>query len=434
MQPADIDVWLGLDVGKSSHHACALDHDGNTILDTPVDQDEKQLRRTIAKLQRRGTVLVIVDQPNTIGSLPLTVARDMGARTAYLPGGAMRKAAQLLPGGSKTDRRDARVIASTALRMPETLRDCEPDDETMAALRLLSGWDEDTAHELTRTVNRLRGLLLHLHPALERALAGDRIKSDTALGLLEHYKGPDGLRRAGAARIREYARRHGLKGTAITDAVADAIADAIAEQTVTVPGTRAAESLIPQLASDIRRLRDRRTDISRQVEELLADAPLLTVLTSMPGIAARTASQILLAIGGDISRFKDAAHLAAYAGIAPVTRQSGTSIHGERPARGGNKRLKNALFQTAFVAIRLDPESRAYYDRKRAEGKRHNAAVMCLARRRCNVIYSMLRNGTLYQPGGTHTTTTTTPPRTETTPAHAPRPRQDTTHPRIKRT
>ncbi|WP_205827788.1 transposase [Bifidobacterium thermophilum] len=61
----------------------------------------------------------------------------------------------------------------------------------------------------------------------------------------------------------------------------------------------------------------------------------------MPGIAARTASQILLAIGGDISRFKDAARLAAYAGIAPVTRQSGTSIHGERPTRGGNKRLKN---------------------------------------------------------------------------------------------
>lgn len=139
----------------------------------------------------------------------------------------------------------------------------------------------------------------------------------------------------------------------------------------------------------------------------------------MPGIAARTASQILLAIGGDIGRFKDAAHLAAYAGIAPVTRQSGTSIHGERPARGGNKRLKNALFQTAFAAIRLDPESRAYYDRKRAEGKRHNAAVMCLARRRCNVIYSMLRNGTLYQPGGTHTTTTT-PPRTETTPRTRP--------------
>lgn len=56
MQPGDIDVWPGLDVGKSSHHACALDHDGNTILDTPVDQDEKRLRRTIAKLQRRGTL------------------------------------------------------------------------------------------------------------------------------------------------------------------------------------------------------------------------------------------------------------------------------------------------------------------------------------------------------------------------------------------
>ncbi len=54
---------VGLDVGKSSHHACVLDHDGDTILDTPVDQDEKQLRRIIAEPQRRGTVLVIVASP-----------------------------------------------------------------------------------------------------------------------------------------------------------------------------------------------------------------------------------------------------------------------------------------------------------------------------------------------------------------------------------
>ena len=88
----------------------------------------------------------------------------------------------------------------------------------------------------------------------------------------------------------------------------------------------------------------------------------------------------------------------AYAGIAPVTRQSGTSIHGEHPSRGGNKQLKNALFQSAFAAIRPDTESRAHYERKREQGKRHNAAVMCLARRRCNVLSCMLKNGTLYEP------------------------------------
>ena len=71
------------------------------------------------------------------------------------------------------------------------------------------------------------------------------------------------------------------------------------------------------------------------------------------------------------------------------SRRSGTSIRGEHPSRSGNKNLKRAFFLAAFAALK-DPASRAYNDRKRAEGKRHNAAVMCLARRRCNMIYAML--------------------------------------------
>lgn len=41
MTPDDIDVWAGLDVGKSAHHAHALDRDGDTLYDKPVKQDEK---------------------------------------------------------------------------------------------------------------------------------------------------------------------------------------------------------------------------------------------------------------------------------------------------------------------------------------------------------------------------------------------------------
>ena len=166
---------------------------------------------------------------------------------------------------------------------------------------------------------------------------------------------------------------------------------------ITVPGTLMAETIIPSIAHDIKTIRDRRREVGRQVEKLLEDHPLLTVLTSMPGIGVRTASNILLGIGGDIANFKSSAHLAAYAGISPVTGQSGTSIKGERPSRRGNKRLKNALWQTAFVASTKHPPSVAYYKRKREQGKHHNAAIICLARRRCDVIYSMLKNGTLYQ-------------------------------------
>ena len=60
--------------------------------------------------------------------------------------------------------------------------------------------------------------------------------------------------------------------------------------------------------------------------------------------------------------------------------------------------MKNSLFRSAWVASCHDPLSRLYYERKRAEEKRHNAAVMCLARRRLNVMYAMMKNGTLYEP------------------------------------
>jgi hypothetical protein len=64
--------------------------------------------------------------------------------------------------------------------------------------------------------------------------------------------------------------------------------------------------------------------------------------------------------------------------------------------RGGNHRLKNAMFLAAFVATRHDPHARAYYQRKRDEGKKHNAAVICVARRRCDLILAMLKTATAY--------------------------------------
>jgi transposase len=120
------------------------------------------------------------------------------------------------------------------------------------------------------------------------------------------------------------------------------------------------------------------------------------VLTSMPGIGVRTGARILLDVG-DATAFPTPGHLAAYAGLAPVTRRSGSSIRGEHPPKGGNKQLKRAFFLAAFASL-AHPPSRAYYDRKRAEGKKHNAALICLARRRVDVLHAMLRTKTTYQP------------------------------------
>jgi hypothetical protein len=70
----------------------------------------------------------------------------------------------------------------------------------------------------------------------------------------------------------------------------------------------------------------------------------------MPGVAVRTAATLLVTVG-DGTSFPIAAHLASYAGLAPATKSSGTSIHGEHAPRGGNRQLKRAMFLSAFAAL-----------------------------------------------------------------------------------
>ena len=94
----DYGVFLGLDVGKSDHHAVALDQDGKRLHDAPLPNSEARLLELFAKLAEHGPVLVVVDQPATIGALPVAVARACGLEVAYLPGLAMRRIADLHPG------------------------------------------------------------------------------------------------------------------------------------------------------------------------------------------------------------------------------------------------------------------------------------------------------------------------------------------------
>jgi hypothetical protein len=66
--------------------------------------------------------------------------------------------------------------------------------------------------------------------------------------------------------------------------------------------------------------------------------------------------------------------------------------------RGGNRRLKQVFYQAAFASLHSSPHSRVFYDRKLAEGKKHNQALIALARRRVNVLWAMLRDGTEFDP------------------------------------
>ena len=118
------------------------------------------------RLRKHGTLLVVVDQPATIGALPVAVAQAESITVAYLRGLAMRRIADLHLGEAKTDARD---LASSLKQhgMPHTPRGIRVADENVAELSMLCGYDEDLPKQATATSNRVRGLLTQIHPGLE---------------------------------------------------------------------------------------------------------------------------------------------------------------------------------------------------------------------------------------------------------------------------
>ena len=101
LQHNSIDVFVGVDVGKGQHHAVALDRSGKRLYNKALPNDEAKLRALINELKAYGQLLFVVDQPATIGALPMAVARDEGVLVAYLPGLAMRRIADLHAGEAK---------------------------------------------------------------------------------------------------------------------------------------------------------------------------------------------------------------------------------------------------------------------------------------------------------------------------------------------
>ena len=385
-------VFCGVDVGKAEHHACALDPSGAKLHNKALPNDEAALTAVMSELMAHGRVLVIIDQPASIGALTIAVARNLNIDVAYLPGLAMRRIADLHPGEGKTDARDAYIIADAARTMPHTLRRVGTDDETLSALSVLAGYDDDLAAQSTRLSNRLRDALLHVHPALERLL-GKYIERGGVIDLLVAAPTPAALRALGENGIRTVMA---TRSPRLAKTLPATILDTLHTQTLTVPGTTEFGRVIAGVATQLRQVRTERTALAADIEARLATHPLAQVLTTMPGLGVRTALKILTIVE-DGAAFPTAAHLAAYAGLAPVTRRSGSSIKGETRSQRGNHALKSALFLSAFASL-ADPTSRSYYDKKRAEGKRHNAALICLARRRVDVLFAMLRDQKPYQP------------------------------------
>ena len=388
-----VEVFVGVDIAKGDHYACAVTSTGEEVLARSVRNNETTIRCLIDDAKVHGAVALVIDTTSSAASLLMETAARTQVPVAYVTGLAMRRAADLYAGAAKTDPKDALVLADYARRNADRLSWTQLNDELLVKLRILNGRDTDLAADATRTVNRLRDALLAISPALERAI-GDKLVTNQGLrDVLVSWPTPTALKAAGRSRI---ANRIAKNSPRTTQRLTEAITAALDAQSLTVTAETAWGDTICDLAADLNRICQHRNQLGIDINNAFMEHPLGKVLASLCGFGPRTGARTLAEIG-DPHRFANPGRLASYAGLAPINWQSGTH-NTTRKSRGGNHRLKNAMFQAAFVATQHDPNARAYYQQKRAQGKRHNAAVICVARKRCDIILAMLKTQTPYQP------------------------------------
>ena len=384
-------LWVGIDAGKSEHHCVVVDGDGARVLSRRVANDEAtlgELINAVTTLADGGDLTWAIDLAGGGAALLITLLLDASQRLLYIPGRSVYYASGSYRGDAKSDAKDAAIIADQA-RMRRDLQPLRPGDEITVELRILTARRADLVADRTRAINRLRAQLLEYFPALERAF--DYSNSKAALILLTGYQTPDALRRAGAARLVAWLQKRKARNA---DAVAAAAIEAAHAQHTVLPGQDLAADMVARVAQEVINFDTEIASTETMIEERFRRHRHAEIILSMPGFGFILGAEFLAATGGDMSAFDSADRLAGICGLAPVPRDSGRISGNLKRPRRYHRRLLRTCYLAAQSAARTDPASRAYYDRKRAEGKHHRQAILALARRRLNVLWAMVRDHT----------------------------------------
>ena len=154
--------------------------------------------------------------------------------------------------------------------------------------------------------------------------------------------------------------------------------------------------MLKQFVEQIKFLENQLDELNEMISERLAE--FNSPITSITGIGDVLGASILSEIG-DISRFESADKLAAFAGIDPTVSQSGNFLGTKnKMSKRGSPYLRRAIWLAATAAILHDPAIKAFYDRKKAQGKHHYVCVGYICRKLVNIIFSVLKSGQPYQP------------------------------------
>ncbi|HEX7427907.1 MAG TPA: IS110 family transposase [Mycobacterium sp.] len=294
--------------------------------------------------------------------------------------------------GAKSDPADAHILADMVRTDAHQLRSIGADSSMAQAIKVVARVHKTLIWERTRHVLRLRHVLREYFPAALEAFE-DLDAADT-LELLSKAPDPASAAKLNCSQIRaalKHARRRDLDTKTIR--IQAVLRSQQLGRDAVITGAYAATTR--SIAAVLATLNEQITALEGQVEQHFGRHPDAEIILSQPGMGPLLGARVLGEFGDAPGRYVDAKARKNYAGTSPVTRRSGKrkSVHARFVH---NDRLVDALMLQAQSALRASPGARAYYDKQRARGLNHNAALRQLANRLVGILHGCLKTAIVY--------------------------------------
>lgn len=297
------------------------------------------------------------------------------------------------PSGAKSDASDAYLLARTGRTHWPDLRRLAPDTPLVRELRVLTHDQDSLIEEQTRLLNRLVACLKVYYPVVLQCFTS--MNQRVALDFLQAYPT---LQQAQSASVEDLLHLFAQgRHARCAERVQQVWALVHGPQLPIDPVVDQAKSrYLLALVGQLIELRHAIAEYDKAIQQVFCQHADAVLFTSLPGAAKRLAPRLLAEWGDDRSRYTDAQQIQALAGTAPVVIQSGTYRH-VKMRRACNKPLRRSLTLFAGESLRLEPWAKAYYQRKRGEGKTYAMAIRALANHWVRILYAMWTRRQGYQ-------------------------------------
>lgn len=153
--------------------------------------------------------------------------------------------------------------------------------------------------------------------------------------------------------------------------------------------------MIQEDAARILELRDKIKALDNRIAEIAKSSREAVLVSSLPDFGPTSTAELTGEIG-TIDRFDRESSLALYLGMANLDNSSGKKKESKTP-KIINTRARTAMMTAVDRHRKCVPESQRYYDKKRAEGKKHNQAIRALGRHLCRILFKMLKENREYE-------------------------------------